>query len=296
MVRKFIHKFPYSGPGHFPTGNPEEFEPRNGAFMENQQKMPNNFAFFKPKQFPNNLRVPMNRFSNPNMNFRRNPRNFTEFNKIQPMYRHPPQLNNPYMPPPNIVPMNNTMNEGGFNKNIMINEVNRPFIPETNPQFDNRTIQTIQIPQKIEKNEEIITKIKESLGKKEEEKTVEAQKILSKLTDISFDQKEELLKKIRALQQNSQHENKDAIQKLISFISNKAGIEKNLEKNLEKGLEKKEKDPLEEKKQKLNEKMQTMGIFIGKTEEKIDKSQDNGDIKNLVNKYKDPRLREKAKD
>ena len=62
---------------------------------------------------------------------------------------------------------------------------------------------------------------------------------------------------------------------------------------------------MEEKKQKLNEKMQTMGIFIGKpVEEKKEKNKDlkglhdklpeTGEIKAL--KSKDPRLREKPKE
>ena len=136
-------------------------------------------------------------------------------------------------------------------------------------------------------------------------------KILAKLNEISHDKKEEFLCKINNLQKNSSVDNKELLQKLICYLKKDIGNDGEQKKCLENDGESKKckEDDMEmkrnlEKKQKLSQKMQTMGIFIGNNPEEnveINKIQEKlphpaGDIKNLVNKFfrnKDPRLKNK---
>ena len=265
---------------------------------------PNNAIFNKTNNgpFPNSPnQIPSHNLPSSNNAFNPNETNLANITN--------PNLNNPTnnIPNPNA-PILNRPNPGINNPNNLPPAKQNPSI--FNPNIGNLNLQMPNPPQTqtFSNNDNNMTKntepekknLKESPAKKSDDKLVETHKILSKLTDISTDQKEDLLKKIRLFQQNSsQTENKETISKLIKIISNKT-TEKPPEKEKEK-----EKDPLEEKKQKLNEKMQTMGIFIGKpVEEKKEKNKDlkglhdklpeTGEIKAL--KSKDPRLREKPKE
>lgn len=97
---------------------------------------------------------------------------------------------------------------------------------------------------------------------------------------------------------NSKNENKDALQKMVSFLSSNASSEK-----------KEEKDPIQDKKQQLASKMQNMGIFLGNPKEKIKENdkdlkasqeiapvEENKGLTNRLLQSKDPRLREKTKE
>ena len=270
--------------------------PNNANFNKNS----NTLFPHSQNQNPNHNLPPSNNGFNPNETNLA----ITNPNIINPSNNIPntnaPLLNrpNPGIINPNNLPQN-SQNPNIFNQNLGNINLQMPNPPQTQTLSNNDNNMTkITEPEK--------NNLKESPAKKTDEKLVETHKILSKLTDISTDQKEDLLKKIRLFQQNSsQTENKETISKLIKIISNKT-TEKLTEKEKEK-----EKDPLEEKKQKLNEKMQTMGIFIGKpAEEKKEKNKDlkgvqdklphpeTGEIKNFGKRafQKDPRLREKPKE
>lgn len=268
--------------------------PNNAVFNKNSNAL---FAL-SPNQNPNQKLSSSNNTFNPN--------------ETNLAIANPTIINQPNNIPNTNAPLPNRPNPGIINPNNLPQSSQNPSI--FNPNIGNMNLQMQNQPQTqvVSNSDNNMTKntepernnSKESPAKKADEKLVETHKILSKLTDISTDQKEDLLKKIRLFQQNSsQTENKETISKLIKIISNKTA-EKPPEKEKEK-----EKDPLEEKKQKLNEKMQTMGIFIGKpAEEKKDKPKDlkdklphseTGEIKNVANRAfqsKDPRLREKPKE
>lgn len=309
---KPFSNFPNPGPPMNPfRTRPLPFQ---GGFQNNQAA-----HFQKNSQHDRihgNFMPPQNNFFNQNLELSRNlgmnKMVFPQKGKMDNAQFQPPSLRfqdpnfkgpGKYMNPEISEPKFPTNNEDQipFMPNLQIKSQN--FIKEENETSNsiNKTTPSTMLNKTIEaKIEHMINENKDIDHDQENKDGSEKKKILSKLSEITGENKEELLQKLKNMIKNSKNENKDALQKMVSFLSSNASSSE----------KKEEKDPIQDKKQQLASKMQNMGICLGNPKEKLKENdkdlkasqeiavaaEENKSLTNRLLQSKDPRLREKTKE